>query len=544
MDPRRRPDPLRPHEPAQGQLLSAVPVGELPPHPTLSPGGRGGKGIPLEIPEAVVERITFHNPENGFTIARVGVPGQRDHLTIVGYFTEIAPGEVLALQGEWTEHPRHGPQFKVSSHATRKPSTLVGIERYLGSGLIKGIGPVTARRIVERFGTETLDIIDADVRRLLEVPGLGPGRLDYVRKAWEEQRAIRDVMVFLKEHGVSTAYAVKIYKTYGDQAVRLVSEDPYRLAKDIWGVGFVTADRIARSIGIPLDAERRLGAGLRHVLGEAGDDGHCYLPRAELIARAAEVLEVPAERVEEVLGGLASSGDVIADPLRTDAGAVSDPGTPVYHPALYHAERGVAQCLRALLAAPAEVDPSRVSTWIDRYAAHTGVQLSPEQREAVMLGAASRVLVITGGPGTGKTTTVRTLVKLFQAMGKRIALCSPTGRAAQRLEEVTGTPAATIHRLLEWSPAEQGFTRHQGRPLEADVVITDEVSMLDISLAHNLLRAVLDTAQAILVGDVDQLPSVGPGNVLRDLIASGTIPVVRFRQVFRQAAASAIITNA
>jgi exodeoxyribonuclease V alpha subunit len=488
-----------------------------------------------------VERITFHNDQNGWTVLRFQTLGYGEPVTVTGNFSAIAPGESLRLTGFWTTHPQYGDQFKAVDYQVTRPATIAGIQKYLGSGLIKGVGPVTAKRIVEHFREATLDIIEHDIARLVEVRGVSRKRIELIQKTWAEQRAIKDVMIFLQSHGVSTHFAVKIYKQYGNDSIPVVERTPYRLAADVYGIGFRTADQIARNLGIAADAEERLRAGLQHVLGEATEQGHCYLPKAELIKRAAETLGVEDHTLlVAALDHLLNEGQLKIeqhpeDPLADDA---------IYLPSLWQSERSIARRVRLLAGSPVRVDTRRIDAWLDRFIERTGIELSSEQRAAIHLAAASRVMALTGGPGTGKTTTMRATVALFHAMNKRVLLASPTGRAAQRLSEVTGEEARTIHRLLEFDPSTMRFRRDETNPLEADVVIVDEASMLDVVLANHLIKAVAAHSQLVLVGDVDQLPSVGPGTVLRDLIDSRVAPVARLTQIFRQAAESLIIQNA
>lgn len=484
-----------------------------------------------------VERVTYHNEENGYSVLRLLVAGIADPVTVTGNFSSITPGEQLRLTGWWTMHPQYGEQFKSEGYEILRPATIVGIQKYLGSGLIKGVGPVTAKRIVDHFGESTLDVIEHDIGRLSEVKGIARKRVDLIQRAWAEQQAIKQVMLFLQSHSVSTHFAVKIYKQYGQDAILVVEKSPYRLATEVYGIGFRTADQIARNLGLPLDAPERLEAGLRYVLSEAGDEGHCYLPQNELIERAVRILDL-----EDSAGLAAVSAQMIADGSLKREPAADD--NAIYLPAFWQAEQSLAKRLNMLIARPLTTDPARVRQWLDRYTERRGLELSMEQRQSIEEAATRRVLILTGGPGTGKTTTLRAMVQLFLAMGKRVLLASPTGRAAQRLAEVTGQEAKTIHRLLEFDPSVMAFKRDEMNPLETDVVIIDESSMIDLLLANSLLKAVAPHSQLILVGDVDQLPSVGPGKVLQDLIASCAIPVARLTQVFRQAAESLIIQNA
>lgn len=484
-----------------------------------------------------VERVTYHNEQNGYTVLRFQVKGHREPVIAVGNFSTISPGESLRLTGLWTTHPQYGDQFKISESAVVRPATIAGIQKYLGSGLIKGVGPVTAKRIVEHFKEKTLDVIETDIARLAEVPGIARKRVEMIQRAWEEQRSVKEVMLFLQSHGVSTHFAVKIFKQYGNQAISIVEKTPYRLAIDVYGIGFRSADQIARNLGLPADSPERLQAGLRFVLLEASEEGHCFLPQGELAKRAAKALDIEEEaRLTAMTAVMLDEGWLKMEPGAADHA--------IYLPAFWQAERSITRRVKALLEKPVQVTLSRVEQWLERLAEARGVALSQEQRRALEQAATARALVLTGGPGTGKTTTLRAMVQMFEAMGKRIALASPTGRAAQRLAEVTGREAKTIHRLLEFDPSQMGFKRNEESPLEADVVIIDESSMIDLMLANNLLKAVDAKSQLILVGDVDQLPSVGPGTVLRDLINSGAVPVARLNQVFRQAAESLIIQNA
>ncbi len=497
----------------------------------------------LEEMQGVVERLTYHSAESGYSVARFKVPGNQDLVTIVGSFPNIQAGQTLQLTGIWRDHPKYGSQFQVTQYRELKPATLTGIEKYLGSGLIKGVGPVTAKRIVAHFGLETLDIIENKIERLIEVPGIAKKRVKMIQTAWETQRSIKEVMVFLQGHGVSTTYAVKIYKQYQDKAIETVTQNPYQLATDIYGIGFVTADAIARNLGVPPDSEFRYRAGIVHVLGEAASDGHCFLPHTELVERVVERLSLQEHQPEPkvVIELVFQMG--MEEQLLVIEGSRQHQFI-CYQPAFYQSEQNLATRLFQLSRRPLTVDLPRVRTWIDRFTQAAGMQLSGEQQQAVEMAASQRVLILTGGPGVGKTFVSRTIVALWKAMGKTIALASPTGRAAQRLSEVTGREAKTIHRLLEFDPRSMSFKRNQEDPIPAQAILVDEASMLDLFLAHSLLKAISLDAQLLLVGDIDQLPSVGPGNVLRDLIASEQVPVVRLTQVFRQAQTSAIVSNA
>jgi exodeoxyribonuclease V alpha subunit len=500
---------------------------------------------PTEQVQGIVERITFHSEESGYTVARLKAPSAHDLITIVGSFPDIHAGQTLRLGGYYREHPKYGQQFQVVWAQETKPATLTGLEKYLGSGLIKGIGPMTAKRIVAHFGLETLDIIEQSCARLIEVPGIGQQRVGMIERAWAAQKAIKDVMLFLRGHDVSTTYAVKIYKVYGDQAIEVVSKNPYQLATDIYGIGFITADTIARKLGIAPDSDFRYRAGLLYLLSQAGEEGHCFLPVKTLVEHATKRLALPdapvdPARLETLIEEMAKEQQLIVEP---GYGDLADQQI-CYAPAFYHTEVALARRLAAFASAPVEVDLEKVGIWIDRWTSKRGIALSLEQRRAVELAASSRLLVLTGGPGCGKTFTTRTIVALWRAMRKTILLAAPTGRAAQRLAELTKCEAKTIHRLLAFDPGSMQFRANEANPLEAEAIVVDETSMLDLFLAHSLFKAIPPHAQVLLVGDIDQLPSVGPGMVLRDLIASEQIPVVRLTEVFRQAASSHIITNA
>ncbi|MQS07443.1 SF1B family DNA helicase RecD2 [Streptomyces alkaliphilus] len=497
--------------------------------------------------EGVLERITYANEENGWTVARVDA-GRGDLITVVGALLGAQPGESLRMRGRWGSHPQHGRQFQVDNYTTVLPATVQGIRRYLGSGLIKGIGPKTAERIVDHFGTDTLDVIEADPKRLIEVPGLGPKRTALIGAAWEEQKAIKEVMVFLQSVEVSTSIAVRIYKEYGDASITVVREEPYRLAADVWGIGFLTADRIAKAVGIPHDSPERVKAGLRHALSLSSDQGHCFLPEERLIAEAVKLLQVDTGLVIECLGELAEAGEGVERQRVPDP---EDPGgsvTAVYLVPFHRAEVSLAAQLRRLLEHPEDrlaafdgVDWEVALGWL---AKRTGAELAPEQREAVRLALTEKVAVLTGGPGCGKSFTVRSVVELARAKRAKVVLAAPTGRAAKRLAELTGAEASTVHRLLELKPGgDAAYDRD--RPLDADLVVVDEASMLDLLLANKLIKAVAPGAHLLLVGDVDQLPSVGAGEVLRDLLAEGgPVPSVRLTRIFRQAQQSGVVTNA
>lgn len=484
----------------------------------------------------LVERVTFHNVENGFCVLRVKVRGQRDLVTVVGHAAMISAGEFVQMSGRWFNDHTHGLQFKAEFLKASPPTTVEGIERYLGSGMIRGIGPVYAKKLVKAFGEAVFDLIEQEPHRLREVTGIGPKRAERIVGGWADQKVIREIMLFLHSNGVGTSRAVRIFKTYGQDAVRLISENPYRLAKDIRGIGFKTADQIARKMGIAPDAMIRVRAGISYALGEAMDEGHCGLPVGELLTSTAELLEVAAPLIETALVLELEAGDVVAD-------SVGETGC-IFLAGLYRAEQSIAERLRACAVGRPpwpDIDAEKAMTWVE---GKTGLALAPSQQEAVRLALRSKVLVITGGPGVGKTTLVNSILKIVTAKGTDVQLCAPTGRAAKRLSESTGLDGKTIHRLLETDPASGSFKRDDTNPLTCDLLVVDEASMVDVLLMRSLLRALPDSAALLIVGDVDQLPSVGPGQVLADIIASGAVPVVRLTEVFRQAAQSRIITNA
>ncbi|HEY9884684.1 MAG TPA: AAA family ATPase, partial [Thermosynechococcaceae cyanobacterium] len=499
----------------------------------------------MEPLQGVVERLTYHSEESGYTVARLKAPRTSELVTITGNFANIQAGQTLELHGTWKDHPKFGTQFQVTQYRETKPATITGIEKYLGSGLIKGVGRVTAKRIVAHFGLETLDIIEQQIDRLVEVPGIAQKRVKLIQTAWVTQKAIKEVMLFLQSHGVSTTYAVKIYKQYGDASIATVTHNPYQLATDVYGIGFVTADAIARNLGIAPGSEFRYRAGTLHVLSEAAEEGHCFLPGDELVDRVVKRLEIADHRPNpEQVSSLSQQMVVDGELVKTEAPIVGLEQFGYYAPPFFGAEQKLTDRVHQLLQQPLEVDAARVQRWLDRFVETTGTPLSEQQRHAVTMAASQRVLILTGGPGCGKTFTTRTIVALWKAMGKSIALASPTGRAAQRLSEMTGQAAKTVHRLLEFDPKTMKFKRDVDNPIPAQAIVVDEASMLDLFLANSLLKAIALDAQLLLVGDTDQLPSVGPGAVLQDLIASEQIPVVRLTQVFRQAQASHIVSNA
>jgi len=491
-----------------------------------------------------VERITYVHEENNYTVAKLQVAGRRDLVTVLGNFPSLNPGEVLKLLGEWTNHPKFGEQFRVVRYETVTPATARGIEKYLGSGLIKGIGPVMAKRMVEKFGVETLDVIETDMGRLHEVPGIGPGRIDMIGKAWQDQREIREVMIFLQDHGVSATYATKIFKRYGKESIEVVKDNPYRLAHDIFGIGFLTADRIAEKMGIPKDSPRRAEAGILYILNELADEGHVYFPYEPLIGRCQEVLGIERDIVSQAMAGLASEKKIVIEDLNRDLEDFRENHKAVYLMQFHVCETGIArrmQLLARTMRLLRAIDAGKATAWVQK---QLNLTLAETQVEAVKSAIEEKVMVLTGGPGTGKTTITQAIIRIYERIGGKVLLAAPTGRAAKRLSEMTGHEARTIHRLLEFQPQYGSFKKNEDDPLEADVVIVDEASMIDTVLMYHLLKAIPPSATLILVGDVHQLPSVGPGNVLKDIIASAAFKVVELNEIFRQARESLIIVNA
>ncbi len=489
-----------------------------------------------EVLAGLIERVTFHNAENGFCVLRIKARGHRDVVTVVGHSATIAAGEWITASGEWVNDRTHGQQFKARFLRTSPPTSAEGIQKYLASGMIRGVGPVYAKKLVRAFGEKVFDVIESAPDRLREVDGIGPVRAASILAAWAEQKAVREIMVFLHSHGVGTARAVRIFKTYGNDAIQVMTENPYRLARDIRGIGFKTADAIAMKLGIEKTATMRVRAGISYALTEAMDEGHCGLPTDELVPLAEKLLEVPPELVRTALDLELHEGSVIAERVG-DARCVFLAG-------LHRAERTVADRLMRLangiLPWP-RIDPDKALPWVEK---HIGLSLAESQVAAIRLALLSKVMVMTGGPGVGKTTIVRGILRILAAKGTELLLCAPTGRAAKRMTEATGFEARTIHRLLEVDPKSGGFKRGEDNPLDCDLLVVDEASMVDVLLMQALLRALPDRAALLIVGDIDQLPSVGPGQVLADIISSGAVPVVRLTEVFRQAAQSRIIISA
>lgn len=485
---------------------------------------------PATLLRCVVERITYQNPENGYSVLKVKVKGYNDLVTLVGNLLEVPVGSVLLCRGEWKVDKRYGSQFVAATWEETMPATVYGIEKYLGSGLVKGIGPRFARAIVQRFGTETIDIIETEIERLYEVPNIGRKRVAKIRESWEKQKDIKNVMLFLQGYGVSTAYAAKIYREYGKESIDKVRENPYRLADDIWGIGFKTADGIAAKMGYEKEDPRRCRSGILYTLGQLSDEGHVYAGEEQLVKTAGQLLEAGETAIRDTLAGMLQAEDLILD---KDA---------IYLPPFYHAECGTSRRLRDLAESTGRslfdglFDPSSLT-------AETGIEYDEVQLAAIRQAVTSKVMVLTGGPGTGKTTTTQGIIAALKKAGLRVLLAAPTGRAAKRMSEATGMEAKTIHRLLEYNP-QDGYKRNDENPLEGDALIVDECSMIDILLMNNLLKAVPVGMRLVFVGDIDQLPSVGAGNVLRDIIDSQRIPVVRLVRIFRQAQKSRIVMNA
>ena len=489
----------------------------------------------MDYLRCVVERITYQNDDNGYSVIKVKAKGFTDLVTVVGAMAGVNVGSVLALQGEWKIDSKYGKQFSAIKWEETLPATVYGIEKYLGSGLIKGIGPIFAKKIVEKYAVDTLKVIEENPDSLIDVNGIGAKRVGMIKKAWVEQKEIKNVMLFLTEHGVSTAYAVRIYKTYQDKSIEVVRENPYKLADDIWGVGFKTADKIAEQLGFEKECYVRCRSGVLFALNELSNDGHCYAEREQLTQTAVELLDINPENISEAIDNMILGEDIIRD--EPDA---------LYIPPLYYSELGVASRLYAIHSVSSKIDAGAVKNidaLINDSPKMPGVVYSEVQKSAIKQALLSKVLVLTGGPGTGKTTTILGIISLLKRLGLTILLAAPTGRAAKRMSETCGMEAKTIHRLLGFKPP-NGYEHDSENPLIGDVLIVDECSMIDIVLMNSLLKAVPDEMKIILVGDVDQLPSVGAGNVLSDIIISGVIPVVKLNTIFRQAQGSDIINNA
>ena len=504
----------------------------------------------MEHLRCVVERITYQNTDNGYSVIKCRAKGYQDLVTVVGSMPDVHVGSVLYLGGSWRVDAKYGRQFSMETFEETLPATVYGIEKYLGSGLVKGIGPGFAGRIVKQFGADTLNVIEEDPDRLLEVPGIGRVRVDRVKKSWQEQKEIKNIMLFLQEHDVSTSHATKIFKTYGNESIQVVQENPYRLAEDIWGIGFKTADTIAEKMGFGREKYARLRSGILYTLNRLSENGHCYATRDMLLKAGTELLDVEENILSMTLDEMIRTEDVITEPVpieeedseKADDSASEAPAKAIYLPPFFFSEAGTAKRLDAIYRNKNGICVN-TNGLAERISRRTGMQYDEIQMQAILQAAGSKVLILTGGPGTGKTTTTLGIITAFREAGARILLAAPTGRAAKRLSEATGMEAKTIHRLLEVKPPE-GYQRNEETPLDGDVLILDECSMIDIVLMYNILKAVPDSMTLIMVGDIDQLPSVGPGNVLRDIIDSGCFPVVRLMRIFRQAQASRIIMSA
>ncbi len=493
-----------------------------------------------------IERITYTNPENGYTIAQVKVRGEKRVVTVVGNLIEPMPGEIVELQGQWKIHPKYGEQFEVEEYRNTVPATIHGIKKYLGSGLIKGIGPVMAGRVVSRFGKKTLDIIENKINRLSEIDGIGDKRIEMIQTAWKDQKEIRSVMMFLQSHQISAGYATKIFKQYGDRSIAVVTENPFQMATDIFGIGFLTADKIAANIGFSKDSPLRTRAGILYVLNELSSDGHVYFPYPKLIEKCSEILKVDGRLVADGLNQVAADkqivieaeDDVLSLPENQDAGRA------VYLSRYHFCETGISYMLKRLMATPKSIGPVDARQSVKWVQEQLDFSLADNQKKAILSAVQSKFMVITGGPGTGKTTIIRAVLKIYQKLHVNILLAAPTGRAAKQMSETTGFPAKTIHRMLCFNFHSGEGQKNEQDPLDCDLLIVDEASMVDTVLMHHLLKAVPQEATLVLVGDVNQLPSVGAGNILADIIASHVVPVVRLNEIFRQAQQSQIIMNA
>ncbi|HEU18001.1 MAG TPA: ATP-dependent RecD-like DNA helicase [Deltaproteobacteria bacterium] len=498
----------------------------------------------LDNLQGQIERITFTSEETGYTVAKIKVSGRSELVTIVGNIVNPTPGEIIKMKGEWTNNPQYGEQFKIVFCQTTTPASVHGIEKYLGSGLIKGIGPVMAKRIVKKFKEKTLEVIENDIDKLVDIEGIGRKRIEMIRKAWEEQKEIREVMIFLQTHGVGSGYAAKIYKQYGNGSIKVVQENPYRLATDIFGIGFVTADKIAEKLGFTKDSDLRAEAGILYVLQELADEGHVFYPYELLIKQCKDMLDIERETIVKAMSAVSVAKRIVIEDLKVDLAEFRENKKAVYLAGYHFAEKNLATRLTTLANVPqsiSKIDSGKAIQWVQE---KLSIHLADKQIEAVQRSTEHKVMVITGGPGTGKTTIINAILKIFAARHAKILLAAPTGRAAKRMSEATHYEARTIHRLLEFNLKKGGFQKNEESPLDCQLLIVDEASMIDTLLMHHLLKAIPPTSTFIMVGDVNQLPSVGAGNVLRDIIDSGIAPVVQLHEIFRQARESSIITNA
>ena len=486
----------------------------------------------MERLRGVVERITYANEETGYSVVKIKCKGYMDLITVVGNMATVNVGSVVTLKGFWTSNPKYGKQFEAKEWEEALPASVYGIEKYLGSGLIKGIGPVYAKKIVQLFEEKTLDIIEEEPDRISEVPGIGKKRVEKIKKAWQDQKEIKNIMIFLQTNGVSTSFGSRIYKFYGDKSIEVIQENPYKLADDIYGIGFKTADSVAAQLGIEKDSFKRCRAGLFYTLSQLSEEGHCYATYEQLVTKCVEILEVEESKIVMSI-----------DHLVIDKELIKEEPDSFYLPPFYFSERGVAKRLKEIMFGKCDkkvADSEKIIALLER---KENITYDNIQREAIEQAAKSKVMVLTGGPGTGKTTTTHGIITLFKESGMDVVLAAPTGRAAKRMSEATGMEAKTIHRLLDCKPPE-GYKRNEDYPIEGDVLIVDEASMIDVILMYNLLKAISDSMILVIVGDIDQLPAVGAGNVLRDIIASGMIPTIKLERIFRQAMGSRIITNA
>jgi exodeoxyribonuclease V alpha subunit len=491
-----------------------------------------------------IEKITYASEETGFTIAKVRVDDRKDLVTVVGNLVAPMVGEILKMEGEWVNHPRYGEQFKIVQYKTEIPASVYGVGKYLGSGLIKGIGPVMAKRIVEKFGERTLEVIDKNIEKLAEVEGVGQKRIKMIKKGWDDHKEIREVMIFLQAHGISSGYATKIFKQYGSKSIDVVKQNPYHLATEVFGIGFVTADRIAEKLGFAKDSELRAEAGITYVLNQLADEGHVYYPYEPLMEKCQEILQVDREVIVKPFGRVALDNKIVIEDLNQDIEEFRQNYKAVYLARFHFSETTVAARLKSLFAAAKsirKIDTDRAIEWIQT---KLDITLAQRQIEAIRCAVEDKVLVVTGGPGTGKTTIINAVLKIIARLGVDVMLAAPTGRAAKRMSEATGHEAKTIHRMLEYSIKRGGFQRNQDRPLKCDLLIVDEASMIDTILMHHLLKAIPPQATFIMVGDVDQLPSVGAGNVLKDIIDSGAVKMIELNEIFRQAQESSIVISA
>jgi exodeoxyribonuclease V alpha subunit len=501
----------------------------------------GSKEIELS---GQIERITFTNEENGYTIAKVKIYGRQDLVTVVGYLMSPTPGEMLNMKGEWVNHPKFGEQFKVTEYKTTVPATMFGIQKYLGSGLIKGLGPVIASRIVKKYGEKTLDVIENDIEKLAMVEGIGKKRMEMIQNAWAEQKEIRHVMLFLQSYGVGSGYATKIFKQYGNRSVAVVKENPYRLATEIFGIGFLKADGIAEKLGFTKDSPLRVSEGVLYVLRQLSDEGHVYYPYEYLVRKSREILDVQRDSVVKAIGDLAIHQRIVLEDLNENIDEFKANNKGVYLAKFHLCETGIAARLKTLATAPKSIRNVNAETALQWVQERLDIRLAENQAKAVRCALENKIMVITGGPGTGKTTIINAILKIFSELRIKILLAAPTGRAAKRMSEATGHEARTIHRLLEYSFAKGGFQKNEEKPLSCDLLILDEVSMIDTVLMYHLTKAIPTFATVVLVGDINQLPSVGAGNVLNDIIGSHVVPVVELNEIFRQARESRIIVNA